>query len=220
LESAPVEPSIIIPLSAKDAPLKGTPAQPAQSPEPTAIEAELARKHPQQSFKTGSLLLSGATAEFGKKRCIVIYCRDCGAERRLATSDIFHVNKCRSCTAMAKRAAKKKVKRMTTRQYSLTASWRHPDEGSDYWFCVLTDAEVAVVKDSLGWLRDHAGAEYGESLPRWTLKATEFQAEEPLVGLDAVLVVLIDAARYGRTEYGGKCPAFEAHLKARKKEAK
>jgi hypothetical protein len=220
VESAPVEPSTITPPSAKGALPKGTPALPAQAPELAAIEAELARKYPLQKFKPGSLLPSGATAEFGKKRSVIIRCRDCGSERRIATSDLFQVSRCRSCTATAKRAAKKKAKRVTTRQYSLTAAWRHPDEGSDYWFCDLTDSEVATVKDSLGWLRDHAGAEYGESLPRWNLKATEFQAEESLVGLDAVLALLIEVARYGQAEYGGKCPAFEAHLQAHRKEAR
>jgi hypothetical protein len=218
VESAPFEPSTITLPSVKDAPPKGTPALPTQAPELAAIEAELAKKY--QKIKSGSLLPSGATTEFGKKRSVIILCVDCGVERRIATSDLFQVSRCRSCTATAKRAAKKKAKRETTRQYSLTAALRHPDEGSDYWFCDLTDAEVAVVKDSLRWLRDHAGAEYGESLPRWTLKATEFRAEEPIIGLDAVMAVLIDASRYGQAEYGGKCPTFEAHLQARKKEAK
>jgi hypothetical protein len=223
-ESLPVapptaeEPPTIEPAT-NDAP-HAMPSLPAQAPELAAIEAELARKYPQQRIKRGSLLPSGATAEFGKKRSVVILCRDCGAERKVATSDLFQVSKCRGCTATAKRTAKKEVKRERTRQYSLTAAWRHPDEGSDYWYCTLTVAEAGVVKDAIGWLLDHAGAEYGQSLPRWTLKATEFQSEEPLVGLDAVLAVLIDAARYGQAEYGGKCPAFESHLQTRTKEAR
>lgn len=216
----PAEETPTIEPATNDTPPPAMSFLPTQAPELAAVEAELVRRYPQQKIKRGSLLPSGATAEFGKKRSVVILCRDCGAERRIATSDLFQVSRCRGCTATAKRAAKKEARRESMRQYSLTAAWRHPDDGSDYWYCTLTNSEAAVVKDAVGWLRDHAGAEYGQSLPRWTLKATEFQAEEPLVGLDAVLAVLIDAARYGRAEYGGKCPAFEAHLQARKKEAR
>jgi hypothetical protein len=191
------------------------PARPAQAPELAAIEVELARKYSQQKIQSGSLLPSGATAEFGKKRSVVIFCQDCAAERRIATSDPFQVSRCPSCASSAKRAAKKATKQERTRQYSLTAAWRHPDEGSDYWFCILTNSEVAVVRDAIGWLRDHAGRKNGDSLPRWTIKPTAFQAEAPLVGQDAALAVLIEVSRYGRAEYGTTCPVFEAHFQVR-----
>jgi hypothetical protein len=69
-------------------------------------EAELVKRYPNRKFKPGSLLPAGALAEYGNKRSIIILCNDCGAERRLATSDVFHVSRCEACS----KAAKKKLK--------------------------------------------------------------------------------------------------------------
>jgi hypothetical protein len=65
-------------------------------------EVKLIERYPNRKFKPGSLMASGAVPEFGKKRTIVILCEACGAERRVATSDIFHCSKCVSCTKKAK----------------------------------------------------------------------------------------------------------------------
>ena len=71
-------------------------------------EAEIIRKYPDRRFKPGSLLPAGAVEEFGHKRSIVILCSECDAERRVATSDIFHVSRCAECT---KKARSKKAKK-------------------------------------------------------------------------------------------------------------
>jgi hypothetical protein len=55
-----------------------------------AAEAELVKKYPDRRFKPGSLLPAEATKEFGSKRSIILLC-ECGEERRVATSDVFHV---------------------------------------------------------------------------------------------------------------------------------
>jgi hypothetical protein len=64
-------------------------------------EAELRAKYPELKIKAGSLLPAGA-AEFGNKRTVVILCADCEAERRVATSDLFHVSRCVECTKKAR----------------------------------------------------------------------------------------------------------------------
>ena len=73
-------------------------------------EAALVAKYPGQRFKPGSLLPSGSTAEFGNKRSVIILCRECGAERRIATSDAFHTDRCLPCGKKAKREARKTTK--------------------------------------------------------------------------------------------------------------
>jgi hypothetical protein len=70
-------------------PLQAMPARSAQVLELAAVEADLARKYPQQKIKPGSLLPSGATTEFGKKRSIVILCQDCSAERPIVISSLM-----------------------------------------------------------------------------------------------------------------------------------
>jgi len=97
---------------------EGSPAEealPAQPPELAAAEAELVRKYPAHRFKRGSLLASGATAELGAKRSVVILCRDCGAERRIATSDVFHTSRCLACTARARKEARRSTSRKRER---------------------------------------------------------------------------------------------------------
>jgi hypothetical protein len=68
-----------------------------QSPELADAERELVAKYPGQRFVRGSLTAAGAFPEFGSKRTILIECVDCGAERRVATSDAFHVKRCSKC---------------------------------------------------------------------------------------------------------------------------
>jgi hypothetical protein len=82
-------------------------ARDAQGTELVADEAALTSRYPHQRFKAGSLLPAGATAEFGTKRSIVILCQDCDAERRVATSDVFHTSRCVLCGKSAKKAARK-----------------------------------------------------------------------------------------------------------------
>ena len=88
-----------------------SPAEPASRDQDAKIaeaEAEIIRKYPNRRFKPGSLLPAGAVEEFGHKRSIVILCSECDAERRVATSDIFHVSRCPDCT---KKAHSKKAKK-------------------------------------------------------------------------------------------------------------
>ena len=68
-----------------------------------AAEAELIQRYPDRKIKPGSLLPAGAVKEFGPKRTVVICCAECGAERRVATSDVFHVTKCVRCTKKPKK---------------------------------------------------------------------------------------------------------------------
>ncbi len=75
-----------------------------------AAETALVAKYPGQRFKPGSLRPSGATAEFGNKRSVIILCRDCRAERRIATSDAFHTSRCEPCGKKAKNEARKRTK--------------------------------------------------------------------------------------------------------------
>jgi hypothetical protein len=85
-------------------------ARDAQGTELAADEAALTSRYPRQRFKAGSLLPAGATAEFGTKRSIIVLCQDCGAERRVATSDVFHTSRCVPCGKSAKKAARKAKK--------------------------------------------------------------------------------------------------------------
>ena len=41
---------------------------------------------------------------FGIKRTVILKCDQCGAERRVATSDLFHVSLCPACKKQAKKA--------------------------------------------------------------------------------------------------------------------
>lgn len=71
--------------------------------DPQAAEAELVRKYPNHKFKPGSLLLAGEDKDFPTRRTVVILCQDCDAERRVCTSDVFHVSRCMACGKKAKR---------------------------------------------------------------------------------------------------------------------
>src|SRR5262249_45924736 len=97
--------------AAETPPEEASEALPAQPAELAAAEAELVRRYPTHRFKRGSLLPSGATATFGAKRSVVILCRDCGAERRVATSDVFHVRQCLACAAQARKEARRSTHR-------------------------------------------------------------------------------------------------------------
>jgi hypothetical protein len=71
-------------------------------------EQQLRDKYPHAHIKIGSLQAAGARPGFGSKRSVILFCRDCGAERVLPTSDVFHVSRCRDCAREAKKAAGKK----------------------------------------------------------------------------------------------------------------
>jgi hypothetical protein len=62
-----------------------------------AAEAALVDRYPARRIKPGSLRPAGADPAFGTKRTVVIHCEDCGAERMVATSDLFHVGRCTAC---------------------------------------------------------------------------------------------------------------------------
>jgi hypothetical protein len=76
--------------------------QPIRSPEEQAI----CDKYPDRNIKPGSWLPSGGRAEtHGKKATLILVCA-CGAERVVATSDVFQVKYCVQCTKDVKRGRK------------------------------------------------------------------------------------------------------------------
>jgi hypothetical protein len=77
-----------------------------QDPDLAAAEAELMRRYPNHRIKPGSLRPAGADPAFGHKRTVTIVC-PCGAERTLATSDLFHVQGCPDCARAARRATRR-----------------------------------------------------------------------------------------------------------------
>lgn len=79
-----------------------------RDPALVAAEAALIQKYPDRKIKPGSLQPAGAVPEFGHKRTLILECSDCGAERRLATSDLFHVSRCVDCAKQARRKAARK----------------------------------------------------------------------------------------------------------------
>jgi hypothetical protein len=83
-----------------------TAAEDQQDAALAAAEAELARRYPGRRIKPGSLRPAGADPAFGHKRTLVILCADCGAERAVATSDVFHVGRCVDCARKARKAKK------------------------------------------------------------------------------------------------------------------
>ena len=85
----------------------------AQDPTLVAAEADLVRRYPDCRIKPGSLRAAGA-AGFGHKRTVVLLCR-CGAERVVATSDLFHVSMCAPCTKAAKKDSRQAKKQPTTK---------------------------------------------------------------------------------------------------------
>ena len=80
-----------------------------QNEELAEAEADLTRRYPDRRIKPGSLRHAGAVPGFGTKRTVVIVC-DCGADRTLATSDLFHVRQCAGCARQAKKRRTRNVK--------------------------------------------------------------------------------------------------------------
>lgn len=95
--------------SAKSKPPK-TPRRPKRTEEEilAQAEAELIQKYPARKIQPGSLKPAGAVPEFPGRRTVVIACEQCGAARRVCTSDLFHVSKCTTCTRKGR--SKKKDK--------------------------------------------------------------------------------------------------------------
>lgn len=96
---------------APDSPKPGKPARARgkakEGPEEASLasdEAALRQKYPH--VIEGSLKAAGM-GPFGHKRTATIKC-PCGSEREVATSDLFHVDKCESCTKEAKKEARRK----------------------------------------------------------------------------------------------------------------
>jgi hypothetical protein len=70
-------------------------------------ETDLGKRYPNQTIKPGSLR-SGEAEGFGAKRVVTIICSACRSQERvIATSDLFHTDKCIDCTKAAKKAKKK-----------------------------------------------------------------------------------------------------------------
>jgi hypothetical protein len=70
-------------------------------------ETDLGKRYPNQTIKPGSLR-SGDAEGFGAKRVVTIICSACRSQERvIATSDLFHTDKCLDCTKAAKKAKKK-----------------------------------------------------------------------------------------------------------------
>ena len=83
----------------------------AQDPVLAAAEADLVRRYPDHQIKQGSLCAAaGARPRYGHKRTVTLHCVDCGAERVVATSDLFHVRRCEECARKLKKQAKKSNK--------------------------------------------------------------------------------------------------------------
>jgi hypothetical protein len=79
-----------------------------QDPAIRQAEERLVEKYPHVNLKPGSLQPAGGRPEFGNKRTVFILCAACGRERVVATSDLFHVSRCRDCARAAKKANHKK----------------------------------------------------------------------------------------------------------------
>jgi hypothetical protein len=84
--------------------------QPVPVQDPTMQEAErqLVAKYPLVNIKPGSLRGAGERPEHPGKRTVVLLCGRCSRERVLATSDLFHVRYCESCSKAERKAARKK----------------------------------------------------------------------------------------------------------------
>lgn len=73
--------------------------QPIRSPEEQAI----CDRYPDRNIKPGSWLPSGGrAATHGQKATVILICI-CGAERVVATSDVFQVRFCVECSKTAKK---------------------------------------------------------------------------------------------------------------------
>jgi hypothetical protein len=73
-------------------------------------ERQLVARYPLVNVKLGSLRGAGERPEHPGKRTVVILCGRCNRERVLATSDLFHVRYCESCTKIARKDVRKAKK--------------------------------------------------------------------------------------------------------------
>ncbi|MCC6418726.1 MAG: hypothetical protein IT429_10865 [Gemmataceae bacterium] len=80
----------------------------AKATDLSEAEQELARKYPKTDIVEGSLAPAGAFSDFGQMRTVEIRCVNCGALRRIATSDLHHVTQCRACKDRSRKEARKK----------------------------------------------------------------------------------------------------------------
>lgn len=92
----------------KSSPKSRKAARAAKSPAYTPEERALADRYGRK-FRAGSLTTPGVTPGYGTKRTIILVC-DCGAERTVATSDVFQVRACVACTEVARKAARQAKK--------------------------------------------------------------------------------------------------------------
>jgi hypothetical protein len=108
-EATPSESAVLPDLPSEDVPPSAADAG-TQDPALAAAEAELVQRYSNRQIKTGSLRPAGAVPGFGHKRTVIINCLDCGRDRVVATSDLFHVGKCGTCTKAAKKASRQSKK--------------------------------------------------------------------------------------------------------------
>src|SRR5262245_32056148 len=105
------EPPTAEPSSVEEAPAESqADLQPVPVQDPAMQEAErqLIAKYPLVNIQPGSLRGAGERPEHPGKRTVVILCGRCSRERVLATSDLFHVRYCESCSKAERKAARRK----------------------------------------------------------------------------------------------------------------
>jgi hypothetical protein len=101
------------PASGEEAPAKSQAhlhLLPVQDRAMQEAERQLVAKYPMVNIKPGSLCGAGERPEHPGKRTVVIFCGQCNRDRILATSDLFHVLYCESCTMVARKDARKAKK--------------------------------------------------------------------------------------------------------------
>jgi hypothetical protein len=81
-----------------------------QDPAMQEAERQLVARYPLVIIRPGSLRGAGERPEHPGKRTLVVCCARCGRERLLATSDLFNVRYCESCTKVARKDARKAKK--------------------------------------------------------------------------------------------------------------
>jgi hypothetical protein len=88
------------------------------------LEASLIKKYPKQEIIPGSLKDSGAMADFGNKRTIVIRCQgdDCNATRRIATSDLHQTRNCEKCIKEIRMEARRSSRKSKPKKKAKKAS--------------------------------------------------------------------------------------------------
>jgi hypothetical protein len=110
-ESPTSEPPTAEPSCVEEAPAESQTdlqAVPVQDPAMQKAERQLAAKYPLVNIRPGSLRGAGERPEHPGKRTVVILCGRCSSQRVLATSDLFHVRYCESCSKAERKAARKK----------------------------------------------------------------------------------------------------------------